>query len=372
MTRYTGKYEANHVRRKRPWWFWALIVLLILTVLLSSAVIAVISRGRKMLNSAPPNLTQSEEYQSSENNPDQDLDEGSEDGVSTPEVLENYSVRHNGVLWQYNDSVVTFLLLGVDEETPDAAGALNGNGIQADVILLAIYNQRDKTLDFLTLSRDTMCEFSMLDEAGNFVTTGTGQSALSFSYGDGKSTSCNVTKEAVSQILFDLPIYSCSALYLDGLGILNDALGGVTFTPTESIPGSWPAITAGVETTFNASMAEQYIRHREMTESGNLQRMERQKQYCLALFQTAVDAVRQDPTTVIDIYQALQSSMVTDLTVTDVAYLATQILDVTFSNEIRSIPGETTLNEDNYVEFYIDESGLLEIILELYYDPIDE
>ena len=52
---------------------------------------------------------------------------------------------------------------------------------------------------------------------------------------NGALKSCEITKNAVSQALSDLPIQSCSALYLDGLRRLTDAVGGVTVTVLEDL-----------------------------------------------------------------------------------------------------------------------------------------
>ena len=395
MSRYRGKYEAPKRERrrrdpdeppetsedrseqgepdqapkpKRRGWLIAFCCLIALTLLLGGLSVAVLLRGNRMRNQAGPDLTgmaQSVQTSSEEESEPEEPEE------PVLEIIDSYTIRHDGVLYRYNEDVITLLLLGVDEDSPDEAGAVNGNGVQADMIMLAIMDSKGGTIRFLTLSRDTYCEFSMLDETGAETGQGTGQLALAFSYGDGRQSSCDNVRDAVSRLLYDIPIYSCSALYLDGLSVVNDALGGVTLTPSVTIPYSWPAITAGVETTLNAAMAEKYIRYREMTETGNLERMERQKQYCAALFSQAVAAVKASPTKVLDLYRALQSSLVTDLSVLDAAYLATQVTGMDFDGEIVSVPGEAILNEDNYVEFYPDRAALLDLILEYYFIPVE-
>lgn len=371
MGRYRGKYEADRPKPKRRGWLIAFCCLLVVTLALGGMAVAVMLHGGQMRTQQAPDLAQMAE---SVRQPDEsETAEAPEGPTEEPsmEIIDSYTIRHNGVLYQYNQDVITLLLLGVDEDSPDDAGAASGNGVQADMIMLAILDSRGGTIRFLTLSRDTMCEFSMLDENGAELGQGTGQLALAFSYGDGGLGSCENVRDAVSRLLYDIPIYSCAALYLDGLSVVNDALGGVTLTPTVTIPYSTPPITAGVETTLNAAMAEHYIRYREMTETGNLERMERQKQYCAALFSQAVAAVQASPAKVLDLYRALQSSLVTDLSVLDAAYLATQVTGMDFDGEIVSVPGEVVLNEENYVEFYPDRAALLELILQYYFVPVE-
>lgn len=396
MSRYRGKYEAPKRERrrrdpdeppetsedrseqgepdqapkpKRRGWLIAFCCLIALTLMLGGLSVAVLLRGSRMRSQAGPDLTGM--AQSVQTSAEEESEPDPEPEEPVLEIIDSYTIRHDGVLYRYNEDVITLLLLGVDEDTPDLAGAVDGNGVQADMIMLAVMDSKGGTIRFLTLSRDTYCEFSMLDETGAETGQGTGQLALAFSYGDGRQSSCDNVRDAVSRLLYDIPIYSCSALYLDGLSVVNDALGGVTLTPSVTIPYSWPAITAGVETTLDAAMAEKYIRYREMTETGNLERMERQKQYCAALFSQAVAAVKASPTKVLDLYRALQSSLVTDLSLLDAAYLATQVTGMDFDGEIVSVPGEAILNEDNYVEFYPDRAALLDLILEYYFIPVD-
>lgn len=101
--------------------------------------------------------------------------------------------------------------------------------------MLAAMDFRNERISLIAISRDTMCEFQALNPDGTEGDHVYGQLALSFSYGDGDAKSCEITKDAVSQIMCDLPIASCSALYLDGLQELNDAVGGVTVTILEDI-----------------------------------------------------------------------------------------------------------------------------------------
>lgn len=158
--------------------------------------------------------------------------------------------------------------------------------------MLAAVDFRNRQISLLTLSRDTMCEFQRLNPDGSERDWATGQLALTFSYGDGALKSCEITKNAVSQALSDLPIQSCSALYLDGLRRLTDAVGGVTVTVLEDLSYGYASMQPGAEVTLDGAMAERYIRARERTEEGNLKRMERQKQFFTALMKKVLASVK--------------------------------------------------------------------------------
>ena len=54
--------------------------------------------------------------------------------------------------------------------------------------------------------------------------------SLSHCFGKGKEDSCQLTVEAVSNLLYDVPVDFYIALNLDGISELNDLLGGIEVT----------------------------------------------------------------------------------------------------------------------------------------------
>ena len=55
-------------------------------------------------------------------------------------------------------------------------------------------------------------------------------------------------------------------------------------------------------------MAERYIRARERTPQGNLNRMERQKQYVKALMKKAMEQIKKNPESILDIYNSIKNA----------------------------------------------------------------
>ena len=228
MSRYRGKYEAPKQARRSPkeppvpaesadqpqeeqpeqapkpkrrGWLIAFCCLIALTLMLGGLSVAVLLRGNRMRNQTGPDLTGMAQSVQTPSEEESEPDPKPEEPVL--EIIDSYTIRHDGVLYRYNEDVITLLLLGVDEDTPDLAGAVDGNGVQADMIMLAIMDSKGGTIRFLTLSRDTYCEFSMLDETGAETGQGTGQLALAFSLMSG--TRCR----ACSMISRSIPVQRC-------------------------------------------------------------------------------------------------------------------------------------------------------------------
>lgn len=53
----------------------------------------------------------------------------------------------------------------------------------------------------------------------------TAQIAIQHGYGDGKELSCELTRDAVSSLLYELPIHGYAAVNMAAIPELNDALG---------------------------------------------------------------------------------------------------------------------------------------------------
>ena len=348
-------------------------ILVVLAAAMGSLALHVYLRGKRMRqNTSAPNLAALQQSAAPAEAPEQPLPEeeapAPEEPEKTLEVVDEGTIRYGGKLYRYNSDITTFLLLGIDSQQPENTDGTCNVDAFSDVIMLAAVDFRNRQISLLTLSRDTMCEFQRLNPDGSERDWATGQLALTFSYGDGALKSCEITKAAVSQALSDLPIQSCSALYLDGLRRLTDAVGGVTVTVLEDLSYGYASMQPGAEVTLDGAMAERYIRAREHTEEGNLKRMERQKQFFTALMKKVLASVKERPASILDLYGKISSDIVTDLETGDILYLATEASGMRIDTNIRNVPGTVTSDENGFVQYDLDEAGLLELLLDVYYE----
>ena len=348
-------------------------ILVVLAAAMGSLALHVYLRGKRMRqNTSAPNLAALQQPAAPAEAPEAPLPEEEAPAPEEPEkaleVVDEGTIRYGGKLYRYNSDITTFLLLGIDSQQPENTDGTCNVDAFSDVIMLAAVDFRNRQISLLTLSRDTMCEFQRLNPDGSERDWATGQLALTFSYGDGALKSCEITKNAVSQALSDLPIQSCSALYLDGLRRLTDAVGGVTVTVLEDLSYGYASMQPGAEVTLDGAMAERYIRARERAEEGNLKRMERQKQFFTALMKKVLASVKERPASILDLYGKISSDVVTDLETGDILYLATEASGMRIDTNIRNVPGTVTSDENGFVQYDLDETGLLELLLDVYYE----
>lgn len=280
-------------------------------------------------------------------------------------------VRYQGVHYRYNQDIMTFLFLGIDkmEEVAPVRDGIDGG--QADAIFLLVLDPHKKEISVIGVNRDTMTDVDVYDRQGLFVGTETLVICLQHGYGDGAELSCERTVSAVSNLFYGLPISGYCSINMGAIPLINDAVGGVTVTALEDVINS--DIKKGDEILLQGMDAYAYLHNRDTTvdESARM-RLERQKQYLTAYSKTVMGSLRSHLTLPIGLYRILEKYMVTDVSIDEVSYLATQVADYTFDAEhIYTLEGKTELLK-GFEVFYPDETALYELILKVFYEEVEE
>ena len=299
------------------------------------------------------------------------------------EILDEDTIKYNGTKYKYNEDMINLLFIGVD-----TSGALNNQDNtatstiiagtdaeseagQADTIILAALDNKAKKVTLIPINRDTFTEISIYDIYGKFVEKQKEQIALSYAYGDGRNKSAELTREAVSNLFYGLPIHGYFSINTSAITVINDMIGGVELTLLDDFTFADPSYVKGTTVRLQGSFAETYLRSRMGVGDGtNVSRMERQQQYLTALASQTLGAVKKDLTLPVSLYQTIADYMVTDISADEVSYLATQAAGYSLSdNFIRNIAGESVAG-DIYMEFHVDEKAFYELILDVFYEKV--
>ena len=217
-------------------------------------------------------------------------------------------------------------------------------------------------------------------DTGLLLQSDTAQLCLAYAYGDGDVLSCQNTVDAMSRILYNVPIQKYFALDLDGIAPLNDAIGGVDIA-NSLYPFPNDGISVGDPVTLKGDMAEAYVRTRDLDNvNASLNRTERQVQYVKAYAQQALPAVVRDFSTVSRLYNISKNYSKTNLTLSNATYIASLAL----SKNVRDFTGITLQGEMKgsadpnpeyadivHAEFYPDEDFLMQTVLDVFYTQID-
>ena len=293
-----------------------------------------------------------------------------------PETRGDYHLRYtadaseiNGKMYRPKTNLTTILFMGIDQDsTAERVGYRNGG--QADFLRLIVIDHSAKTISQLAIDRDTMTPITMLGVLGNRSGIRTMQICLSHGFGDGREQSCELTVEAVSNLLFNTHISGYVAMNLDGISALNDSVGGVTVTLEDDFSALDPEMTAGKTLTLMGRQAELFVRSRmSMTIGTNVARMARQQTYVTAMLDLLNSKISSSSEYVGKLYDELLSYVVTN-------YSRAQMINEAWSarnytrNPVLELSGEHLVSADGFMEFHVDETALQEIVLQLFYQEV--
>ena len=285
-------------------------------------------------------------------------------------------VRYNGEIYQYNEDILTFLVMGIDKITKVKVVESGVNGGQADLLLLAVFNPHTKTTSLITINRNTMTEIDVYNDNGEFLGTGLGQICLQHGYGDGAELSCERTEKAVSNLFYNLPIHGYLSINMGAIKSINSAVGGVTMTLDEEFEASFDGVSVSLpkgEHTFTDDETNVFIRYRDKSEFDSATtRLNRQKKYIAAFLSKLKEETAKDVTVPLKVYNELSPYIVTDITTSEMTYMVSNTYNYTFDfDNIYSLQGTTVIGKTEHEEFNYDPDQLYDMIIEIFYEKVE-
>ena len=286
-------------------------------------------------------------------------------------------IEFEGAKYRMKKNLTTILLMGIDhrnfDDTSRSTELANGsrNGGQADFLRLLVIDDGNKQLHSIAIDRDTMTPITILGITGKKAGKRTVQITLQHSFGDGRERSAELTVDAVSNLLYNIPITYYFALNMDGISTLNDWLGGVTVPIVDDFSQVDPSLVMGQNITLHGEQAETFVRERaHMNVGTNEARMERQKVYLSEAERLLRERLRSDMNSAENLYDSLSSDFTTNMskgTLSNIAYATNDYEE----SEVIEPAGEHVVGENGYVEFHVDEQSLLRIIVDTFYDKVE-
>ena len=291
------------------------------------------------------------------------------------EIWQEGDVRYNGQVYRYNKDMLTFLALGIDDRGKVQASNDYTKGGQSDALFLIAINPHNKKVSVIAIPRDTITEIDVYDKNNNFLSTVEAQITLQHGYGDGMELSCERSVKAVSNLFYQLPIHGYASVGVGAVPVLNDFVGGIDIELMEQIPNGSPEIKnkkVGDMAHLSGWDAYNYLVYRSDEFASANQRLARQKQYVSAFITAAKEKTQKKLSFPIDLYNKIKSYVVTDVDVAKMSYLATELINYKFDDtQMYSLKGETKMGE-KFEEFHPDEKALYELVMEIFYEPVQK
>ncbi len=281
------------------------------------------------------------------------------------EFMESGTVTWNGEKYRRKNAVTSLLIAGTDRTDTSAGYRRTSyrNGGQADFLLLVVMDHAEKKVHQLQIDRDTMTDVTVLGVYGNETGTRTLQISLSHSFGARPEDNAKYTVRAVRTLMEGMEIDGYYMIDYSAVPALNDLLGGVPVTIPEDMTSVNPEWYEGHTITLKGEDAENFVRTRQTVGRGtNEERMSRQNIYMQAAIREMNRRASESTEFLAEMLNALSRQAETNRSQQRLAEELSrartyEILPVDY------LPGEYKLADNGFMEFYPEETGPAEWIM---------
>ena len=283
---------------------------------------------------------------------------------------EGQTIEYEGHTYRYNENIVSFLIIGHDDES---SFATREGASCADLNVLVTLDTSNNKMRAIFIPRNSWVPVDIYDQDEKYLYTRNLQLTLSHAVLLDTTAECaaNTTK-SVSYTFFNLPI----SYYIDvDQKVVKDAsgaVGGVQVEALQSIPGQ--SFSAGETVLLEGESAYRYVQYRDIdVYESALDRQARQIQFVKAFISKLSGLSAQD---ILNLYNSVSDDVVTNIGFPEIAYLATCFVSGGNAEmEISSLTGSTEVavesNEKEYERYYLDEKSVIQNTLDSFYVQID-
>lgn len=265
------------------------------------------------------------------------------------------AIFHNGKTYYYNKDLINILLIGVDEN--DFSKESHG---QADAIYLISVDTKKDKVNIVSISRNTMTDVNVLDAYGDVYGTENQQICLAYAHGIDDESSSKNTADAVSRLLYNVPINGYYTLHMKSISDIVNSVGGVSVTIPKDCD---PHFSDRIGKTVNL-FGDEALLYLRMRGESNAPRVERHKTFIKSFVNSAKRTVKKDVSLPIKLWNKLSSEAVTNIKADSIVYLAVEALD--WQLNILNIAGEYG-SDGTYETFDVNEDALRETVINAFY-----
>lgn len=253
---------------------------------------------------------------------------------------------------------VNILLLGFDQ-SPERDEAENdvyrgkNNGFRSDVMLLMAVNFEEKSVHLISIPRDTYAKI--------YNTRGRYKINAAFAKGGGAEEEGFAYARHTVELLLGVPVDYYLGVNMEGLKHVVNAIGGVDYDVDVKISLNGRVLEKGYQH-LNGQQVLDYCRARKGI-STDVGRNDRQQRMLLAIYEKLRSEKR--ITTVPKLYTALKNDLYTNLSLGQIAALASLALELPGEQIRRStLEGEYISNVYNASYYVLDNAALEKLVKE--------
>ena len=289
----------------------------------------------------------------------------------TPESDEgSYMMTYNGVEYEYNNNIMSVMLIGIDSTGKIESTDTYGDHARADNIEILILDRKSNKVSIMPISRDTITPVHKYSMNGYDMGTEDTHLGFAYSFGDGGKASCLNTQQAVTDLLYGVAPRYYFTTNLDSIAFLNDLVGGVTVTvPNNDVAGVHPELTKGNKVELNSGNAADFLRYRDTgAEYSNNGRMERQRAFLEAVIKKLSEMEAEEYEDMWKSINSKESNILTNLSNGQFVQILDKIreYEIDPDTNVFNIEGENG-SEDGYDVFYPDKDKLQQLVIDTFF-----
>lgn len=278
----------------------------------------------------------------------------------------------DGKNYKIRDNMEVILIMGIDDREDIGSSQFAIHNSQADVLYVYAVDHKNKTYQAIQLNRETMTGIQTYNADGTKDTIAEAQICLAHSFGKTEQGRCLNTVDAVSGLLFNMPIDHYISLNMAAISILNEQVGGVTVTVPAGLESADPAFKEGAKVKLQGKQAELFVRSRMSLENDtNEFRMERQQMFLNAWMEQANHKMDTDSGFALGLVLSLSDYMTSDMSANALSDLANQLKEYKNLGTVKTV-GETLLENEAKIsafrEYYVDSDDLERKVIDLFYE----
>lgn len=283
------------------------------------------------------------------------------------EISDDYTMyyEYDGKLYYQNEDLQLILFAGLDSYDNNIVDSYRNSEL-SDCLVLLVLDNVNKTILPIQINRDTMCTYKVLGIGGQIAGESYGQIALAHTYGTGDMASLVNTKDAVSELFFDVGIDYYMSLPMNAVSVLNDKAGGVSVFIEDDFSSIDPSLVQGEEVLLKGDQALTFVRSRSgLDDSSNIARMERQRVYLRALFEKCSELVKKDSSFSQDALESISEYLIANTNTYGLSDIMNTLLSYELLDAVR-LDGNARKG-DTYIEFYVDKAKLDKFCINTFY-----
>ena len=281
-------------------------------------------------------------------------------------------ILYNGKHYRYNSRIRTILYAGIDSEGEIRQKYGFNRAPRSDSIAVAVLDEKQEKMTVIALNRDTITAVHQYNRDG--IDLGTRETYLAYGYssGEGGKVSIAALKEAVSNLLYGIPVNEYVITNRTSIPMINHIVDGVTVTiPNNDLADIDPEFVQGNIVTLDDQNVEQYLRYRDTNvDFSNSGRVQRQQSYITAYVEKLQKQLDTDLEEVWQKTEEIEDYAYTSITKNKYLDFAEILMKIEFTDSDFYRPEGKSVVGEEHDEFYVDYEALLEHIIEIFYEEI--